>query len=437
MNYYFDSLGKAIPDSMTELQFGWNIIAPLTHKIRCGHTSFSMSNNWYRFIRDKRLPSFPIFLKIWGDTMMVTGNYNRSDSVFKRGTFITSVNGMNAAQLTGKMLQYLPTDGYANNVNYIRISANFPYYHRQIFGTYKNYSVGYIDSNGNEKKAIVPLWVPPADTGSTKAIAKKPKPDISIKQLKKERLESYRSLQIDSINHTAVFTLNTFSTGGGKRLKHFIKQTFKTLQKENIQNLVIDLRINGGGNIGAYALLTKYIRHQPFKVADSAYAIAKFLTPYTGRIKQGWLTNMGLFFFTTKRSDGNYHFGYYERKTFKPKKKNHFNGHVYVLISGPTFSASTLFCNAVKGQANVTLIGEETGGGWHGNSGIVISDIVLPKTKLRVRLPFFKIVQYNHIEKNGSGVVPDIYVPPNSVAIKNMIDQKMQTALELIKNKKE
>ena len=60
MDYYFDEGYKNIADSMTELQFGWKILAPLTNKIHCGHTSFAMSKGWNRFIRNKRIPSFPL-----------------------------------------------------------------------------------------------------------------------------------------------------------------------------------------------------------------------------------------------------------------------------------------------------------------------------------------------------------------------------------------
>ena len=110
-----------------------------------------------------------------------------------------------------------------------------------------------------------------------------------------------------------------------------------------------------------------------------------------------------MLFLTKKQNDGHYHFGYWERHPMSPKNKNHFAGNVYVLTNGLTFSASSLFCNAVKGQSNVTLVGEETGGGWYGNSGIMIPDITLPNTKLRVRLPMFKLVQYQHIAQKGTG----------------------------------
>ena len=80
MDFIFDEGFKAISDSMTELQFGWQILAPLTSAIHCGHTSVRMSKDWNKFIKDKVIPSFPLYLKVWNDTMMVIGNFNKNDS---------------------------------------------------------------------------------------------------------------------------------------------------------------------------------------------------------------------------------------------------------------------------------------------------------------------------------------------------------------------
>jgi C-terminal processing protease CtpA/Prc len=108
-----------------------------------------------------------------------------------------------------------------------------------------------------------------------------------------------------------------------------------------------------------------------------------------------------------------------------------------VLTNGLTFSASSLFCSAVKGQSNITLVGEETGGGWYGNSGILIPEITLPNTRLRVRLPFFRLVQYQHqAATKGTGVMPDIYVGPNWRDILNGVDTKMKTIEKIIKEDK-
>ncbi len=431
MNYYFDKYYADIKDSMTEHQYGWKILAPLLSNIHCGHTSFLMSKDYSKWVADKRLPSFPLYFKVWNDTFAVTANFNRKDSIFKRGTIVTAINGKKTPALIADMFTYLSEDGYANNVNYIRLSSNFPYFHRNIYGLRKNYDVEYIDSTGQLKQTRLPFFEIIKDTSKKATITQLVKPKKITKQ---QRLLLARSLAVDTINSTAIITLNTFSNG---RLRKFFRQTFKYIRKENIKNVVLDIRSNGGGKINASTLLTKYITKLPFKIADTAYAVAKSLKPYTKYVKGKFFNNLGLFFFTKKRNDGNFHFGHWERKLFKPKTNNHFDGNLYVLTNGQTFSASSLFCNAIKGQQGITLIGEETGGGWHGNSGIMIPDITLPNTKLRVRLPLFKLVQYNHIPKTGTGVIPDVYVPTSYDALLKSMDKKMEVVMEMIKSNKQ
>jgi C-terminal processing protease CtpA/Prc len=227
-------------------------------------------------------------------------------------------------------------------------------------------------------------------------------------------------------------TLNSFSGG---RLRRFFRRSFKKIRQQNIASLVIDLRSNGGGKIGNSTLLTRYVTRHPFKIADSATVMAASLRPYTKYIKGRFLNNIGLSLFSKRRADGRRHFGYWERKTYYPKKNNHFGGPLYVLINGASFSASTLFCNDIRGQAGITLVGEEAGGGWHGNTGVMIPDITLPNTRMRVRLPLVRLVQYKHVPQNGLGVMPDVYVPPNYEAFMKGVDKKLQVVMELIKAK--
>jgi Peptidase family S41 len=428
MDMYFAKYYAAIEDSMTEQQFGWKILAPLTDKIHCGHTSFGMSNAYNKWVRNKITPSFPLFMKVWNDTMAVTGNLNRKDSILKRGTIIKSINGLDATALQQYMFNYMTEDGHANNVNYLRLSNNFPYYHRNIFGISKEYTVNYLDTTGATQTIKLPVFDPPKDTSKKKKV--EPVVKRTKKEIKQLRLQNMRSLAIDTANNTAVITLNTFGSG---KLHKFFRQTFRYIKKSGINNIVLDIRSNGGGKVNASTLLTKYVTRAPFKIADTAYATAKNLRPYAKYIAGKFLNNIQLFFLTKKRADGFYHFGYWERKLYQPKKHNHFNGNLYILTNGQTFSASTLFCNAVKGQQGITILGEEAGGGWHGNSGIMIPDITLPNTHLRVRLPLFKIVQYKHVPKNGLGVVPDIYVGSSYDALIKSYDKKMQVVMEMIR----
>lgn len=430
MDMYFEKYYLAIEDSMTEQQFGWKIIAPLTRQLHCGHTSFSMSKAYNKWVGNKKFTEFPLFMKFWNDSMAVTANLNRKDTVFKRGTLVTSVNGMRYKELTQTMFGYLTEDGFAENVNYLRLSNNFPYYHRNIFGLSRNYTVQFLDSTGKEQTVKVPLFEFPKD--SSRQGGHIPAIKLTRHERRLQRLQLARSLAIDTINNTAIITLNTFSNGG---LRKFYRQSFRYIRKAHISTLVLDLRSNGGGKINLSTLLTKYVTRLPFRVADTSFAAAKTLRPYTRYIKGKFLNNIGLFFLTKKRNDGLYHFGLWERKLYRPKNKNHFGGDLYVLTNGSTFSASALFCNDVKGQPGIKLVGEETGGGWHGNDGILIPDITLPNTRLRVRLPLFRLVQYKHVPKDGRGIMPDIYIATNYEALVKGFDKKMQVVRLLIRQK--
>jgi hypothetical protein len=57
----------------------------------------------------------------------------------------------------------------------------------------------------------------------------------------------------------------------------------------------------------------------------------------------------------------------------------------------------------------------------------MIPEIVLPTTKIQVRIPLFRLVQAEHerIPFRGSGIVPDVYIPPTAEGVRNSADRKL------------
>jgi len=421
MDEYFTFYKNQIVDSMSSTEFAWNILSPLINKIHCGHTSIGMNKKYLHEIKNKKFSSFPLHLKVWNDTMAVTANLNPHDSLMKRGTIIKSINGISASEMINHMLTYFTLDGYSYNVNLVKISSNFPSIHRNVYGLSKSYKINYINNFGNIDSTILPMYDPAADT----TLKSKNNKIFIIKKLKKNPVNSFH---IDSLGRIGIMSINSFSDGW---MRFYLRKTFKTLRQKNIQNLIIDVRLNGGGNVKYSTLLTKYISRHPFKIADSVYTNSKTLNPYSRYFKKSFITNIGLLILGRKNTDGKYHLNRFEHHTYLLKSKNHFDGKVIVLVSGPTFSASCLFANVVKNQQGITLLGEETGGGAYGNNGILIPEAILPNTKLVLRMPLFRLIQFQHSESNkGHGIIPDVYVPTNYDAIKKGIDKKMETAKE-------
>jgi C-terminal processing protease CtpA/Prc len=242
-------------------------------------------------------------------------------------------------------------------------------------------------------------------------------------------LSGSRLLRIDSASRIAFMDLNSFTRDA--RLRRFFKRSFRRLEQHNIQHLVIDLRGNGGGSVTNSNLLTKYIATKPFRIADSLFAVSR--NSRYGQYQQYRLWNfLFLHLMTRKMADGNYHFRYFEKKYFRPKSKNHFDGQVYILTGGNTFSASTLFIQSIRRQPNVVVVGEETGGGAYGNNAWLIPDVTLPVTGVRFRLPLFRLVIDKDAVK-GRGVPPAVSSVPTVDAIRRNVDFKTEKVMELIR----
>jgi C-terminal processing protease CtpA/Prc len=135
-----------------------------------------------------------------------------------------------------------------------------------------------------------------------------------------------------------------------------------------------------------------------------------------------------------KEADGKFHFKRFEKHYYAPITKNHFDGSVYILQGGYTFSASTLFTSPLIKQKNVTIVGEETGGGYYGNSAMMIPTIKLPYSGLLFRLPLYRLVM-DKTRPKGGGVMPDVLVDPSSYAIKQGFDIKLETVKKMIQQK--
>jgi hypothetical protein len=446
MDHYFDEGYAALKDSMTEPQFR-KVLSYVIAQVHCGHTSISASKAYVRYLDTARLRQFPLILKFWGDTMVVANDLHGHDSVLKRGTVICSINGRTARELTDTIFPYVVTDGYNLTGKYQYLSSGFHFssWYKDIFGYDSGYHIRYLDTTGIIRATYIPIYDPRADTmrGSLgKALmpgTEQPKPGQRRRtrppkhHIRKSReLLFTRNLQLDSASHSAFLTLNTFERG--YHLRSFFRTTFRTLREKQVKNLVIDVRTNGGGDAGISTLLTRYLIDRKFKTADSLYTV-RWHSQYDKYIQHGLIYDLFTVFTSKRKSDGFYHYGKFERHYYSPVENDHFDGSVYILTGGYSFSATCLFAGALKGQSNVTLVGEETGGGYYGNTAWMIPDVTLPVTRVRFRLPRYRLVVDRQRVKDGRGVLPDVPALPSVEALSKGLDFKTAKARELIRMK--
>ncbi len=437
MDDYFDWGKKQIKDSLNEEDFR-KVLSYVISKINCGHTVTRASKAFIRY-RDTTINKiFPLSLKIWpasapstGDTATIAANLIRKDSTLTRGVVVKQIDHKPISTILDTLCQYISSDGYNITHKYQALSnrGGFGAAFTSVFGQKENYFIDYIDSDGKERSATVPSYNPRADSVNRVAINSFAK--TSRSERKKQITQATRNLRFDSLNHVAFMDLGSF--GRNLRLKSFFRNSFKEMKHKKTNHLVIDVRGNGGGSVTNSTFFTKFIVDRKFKVADTLYANTRN-SQYKKYIDGYFFNRLFMIFMTAKKYDGKYHFGYFERHYFKPKNRHHYNGNVYILTGGNSFSATTLFTQTVKQQNNVTVVGEETGGGAYGNSAWLIPDLVLPETGIRFRLPLFRLVIDKNIPKDGRGVQPEVLSVPTTGAIRRGVDYKMEKVMELIRS---
>lgn len=179
-----------------------------------------------------------------------------------------------------------------------------------------------------------------------------------------------------------------------------LNNVFGEFKSAGIQDLILDLRYNGGGFIQTAVYLASMIYEaNPTKVFS--------LTQYNDKLEDYYRSEYGADIFKTRFEAGITH----ESGADIPINSLNLN-RVYVITTGGSASASELVINGLKPYMNVTLVGDTTYGKNVGSRTIQDTDngVVNPHHTWALQPIILKSANSIGNSDYGNGFVPDILI---------------------------
>ncbi|MDR0265827.1 MAG: hypothetical protein LBJ04_21615 [Sphingobacterium sp.] len=421
----YDRVSLSIVKPLYESEF-ISQIYPFICQLRCGHTQLKHSVGYKQPIG--LYPAhLPFKVLVSKGRVFVTSHQT---DLLTTGDEIIGINGVAAEKIIAHGFDLYAMDGYNETFKELFLSEydGFQdvcnaYYHWK-----GDYRIQLQTAQGIRKDVVV----------ETK--------DLDFEDITTPGFDNYKNwtlaqhtgnlvLRFSADSATALFETKPFSYGDTA----VYEEVFKQIKGRGVKHLILDMRHNTGGDIRVAIRLLSYLADAPFSIVTAVKSRFPGAAIHTAAtyFDTERTNNLLLGYKITDKEGGWYHVESTAAlgKIYGPlplTADDHFDGNLYVLIDGATFSSGALFTAALKSQRkNVTFIGRETAGNEEGCNGMVMQALTLPSTKVVVDFPLMRVESVALNPIRGRGVMPDYPVnyDPMDIVIKR--DRDLEKALQL------
>ncbi|MFT6214198.1 MAG: hypothetical protein ACJAS3_000590 [Roseivirga sp.] len=426
-----DSQIKALPEGITYHNFS-SLLVELNQKLRCGHTVVSMDTQLLKRATEKS-EFFPYAISIIDNQIFI----DFEDGNLPLGSKLLSINGIPAQQLVENLTALTVTDGLIETKKFREIEQKFGYYYFLKFGPSAQFNVNY-DFDGQTLAAVV------KGVSGNQMMA-----NNYMRPVYKSHDRYIHFTHLDAVDslETLVLTLNTFQANPEWFYEKIAAQYDKASKNFRFNSLVLDMRNNEGGDRRLLNILYKIIAGKELIDPSSTYTRSLKIShenqllgingaannPEVRKNAENYLeknfvaNNDGKFVHPEHNWHEDFDLGF-------DLEDIRFEGKVYVLTSGKTFSAAADLARILSQMDNVILVGEETGGAHEARTANMLLNYGLPNSGLVIQIPVIFESFTNHAKNNGfgRGTFPDFYVKKTLTDLINKKDAVFEFTLDLI-----
>lgn len=426
----------------------YNIIWELTDFEGSLHNGLSLPKKINTSLKDEKTGYFPFPVKLIEGKLRM----NMDSAQIPLGAEILSINNHSIEDILPNFYKYYTTDGFNKTGKAIGINGNFSYYYRLHYGRQEQFLVTYKIAESDKILTQTIQSVSYMRRLQNFVFKRHSLSYDKNSYYSKEEDEPYSFEMLE--NDIAKLTLNTFIIGGNTkdpvhiRYTEFLDSVFTVLKEKQVNNLIVDVRHNGGGTDPNDLVTYSYLSSRNFRENKQAWVSFKKI-PYWKHIKGEvpfYLKPIAKIIYTKQlrkefpiEKEGKY----YQDSTSNDQqiripKENAFTGKVYLMISPRVASAGSLFAALSASEKNTIVVGEETQGGYYGHNGHTPIHYTLPKSKLKMYFSIVNLEQDVPKKENqpvGSGIIPNYEIAQSYEDFIKNEDTQLNYVLELIKKK--
>ena len=418
----FDKIDQSLTESLSEIDFFLKL-DPLITNIHCGHTRMGLSSPTNSFINMSPI-TIPFSFEFINNKTYILYNYSEIKDLIMGGE-VVSINGNPIDSIVQKMLPLISSDAQIQTFkyHYLKKANNFSRLYALLYGQCTSFSIIYKSPLNNEKETIDVKGISKA---KMMKIAEERYPELSKKlpPISKRYENEIPILEIRTFN-SSEFAESNISYPA------FLKEAFNEFKENDIKNLIIDLRNNDGGDDEYGKILASYLFDKPFyyyKKLEFKKTAYDFLE-CTDLLSEEWES----FVKDAKKNSNDWydfidHPNIGEQKNLDPS----FNGKVYILINGNSFSTTGDITSIIHFNKKAKFIGEECGAAYYGSNSFVIPVLTLPNTKIRISIPLIKYTLAVDGYPTNRGIIPDYPIYTDIKDLVNGKDSEMEYLIKLI-----